>query len=146
MTEVAFHFNVVDKLRYSCLLLRKSQRHGVALVVTGEPQQLHALDQALWSLAPTEFLAHSTDASPPAVQRYSALSLCTQPLATQSQQLLINLGQQVPPGYEQFQRLIEIVSADDAQDRSHARQRWKHYAQSGHPLVHHDIAQKRAQR
>ena len=146
MTEVAFHFNVVDKLRYACLLLRKIQRQGVALVVTGEPQQLQALDQALWSLAPAEFLAHSTDASPPAVKRHSALALYAQPLATESQQLLVNLGQLIPPGYEQFERLIEIVSAHDQQDRAHARPRWKHYAQSGHPLVQHDIAQKRAQR
>jgi hypothetical protein len=38
MTEIAFHFNVPDKLAYSCRLLRKAYLSGARVVVTGEPR------------------------------------------------------------------------------------------------------------
>ena len=50
MTEVAFHFNVPDKLHYTCRLLRKARLSGVALVVTGQADFLQALDGALQHL------------------------------------------------------------------------------------------------
>ena len=37
MTEVEFHFNVGDKLAYSCRLLRKARAGGAKIMVTAEP-------------------------------------------------------------------------------------------------------------
>jgi len=50
----------------------------------------------------------------------------------------------VPGGFEQFERLIEVVTSD-AQDRFQARQRWKHYADRGYAITRHDLAQPGAQ-
>jgi DNA polymerase III subunit chi len=52
--------------------------------------------------------------------------------------VLVNLGDAVPDGFEGFERLIEVVTPDDA-DRQQARQRWKHYATRGYSITRHDL-------
>jgi DNA polymerase-3 subunit chi len=53
--------------------------------------------------------------------------------------VLVNVADQVPDGFAEFARLIEIVGCDDA-DRATARQRWKHYTQLGYTIARHDLA------
>ena len=53
--------------------------------------------------------------------------------------VLVNLGDAVPVGFETVPRLIEIVTADDL-DRANARMRWKQYSQQGYELIRHDLA------
>ncbi len=55
------------------------------------------------------------------------------------QQVLVNVGQAVPEGFERFERLIEVVSGDP-QDRQVGRRRWKHYEDRGYAIVPHDMA------
>ncbi|RYE57846.1 MAG: DNA polymerase III subunit chi, partial [Rhizobiaceae bacterium] len=50
---------------------------------------------------------------------------------------------ELPKGFEQFERLIEVVTLDD-QQRQDARGRWKHYADRGYAIVRHDLALKEA--
>jgi DNA polymerase III subunit chi len=50
----------------------------------------------------------------------------------------VNLGDAVPDGFEAFERLIEVVTPDDA-DRQQARERWKHYAARGYNITRHDL-------
>ena len=45
---------------------------------------------------------------------------------------------ELPPGYERFQRVIEVVTADAA-DRASARERWKHYKAQGIEPQRHDL-------
>ena len=53
----------------------------------------------------------------------------------------MNLGQEVPAGFERFERFIELVTlADD--DRAAARTRWKHYSDRGYAMKRHDLAQE----
>jgi DNA polymerase-3 subunit chi len=56
---------------------------------------------------------------------------------------LVNLGEQVPAGFERFERVIEVVSLDE-QDRQMARSRWKHYAEHGYAITRHDLNLKEA--
>jgi DNA polymerase-3 subunit chi len=51
--------------------------------------------------------------------------------------VLVNLGQATPDGFESFARLIEIVPVDEA-ERLAARQRWKHYATRGYAIDRHE--------
>jgi DNA polymerase-3 subunit chi len=52
--------------------------------------------------------------------------------------ILVNLADDVPVGFEQFQRVIEIVSTDE-QDRNMARLRWRHYTERGYTITRHDL-------
>lgn len=144
MTEVAFHFNAPEKLAYACRLLRKAAAAGAKVVVTGEPRLLRELDVALWTFAPLEFVAHCyAPAAGDAVLAASAVVLADTTRQAPHQQVLVNLGAQVPEGFERFERLIEVVSQDD-DDRQQARARWKHYADRGYAITRHDLATKEA--
>ncbi len=138
-TEVRFYVNLADRLGYACRLLRKAQGMGTQVVVTGDPQGLGALDQALWSFAPHDFVPHAMlGVAPPPVVARSSIVLAVEPLATAHRALLVNLGGGVPEGFDQFARLFELVSADTAELEA-ARERWKHYKAKGHSVEKHDV-------
>jgi DNA polymerase-3 subunit chi len=144
MTEIAFHFNAPDKLAYACRLLRKAVASGARVVVTGAPSALQALDTLLWTFSPLEFVPHCRAGSP-------AEQLMASPVVLAAHieggpelphhQVLLNLGHEVAPGYERFERTIEVVTLDD-EDRQLARQRWKHYADRGYSITRHDLKLK----
>ena len=140
MTEVAFHFNVPDKLGYACRLLRKATGSGARVVVTGDAALLRSLDVELWSFSPLEFIPHCHAASADApVLAASPVVLADSPRGTPHHEVLVNVGGPVPEGFERFERLIELVSVDD-DDRQQARARWKHYADRGYAIRRHDLA------
>jgi DNA polymerase-3 subunit chi len=141
MTEVAFHFNVPDKLEYGCRLLRKAWGSGARVVVTGEAETLRRLDQLLWTFSPLEFVPHCRLDAPPATVAATPVLLAADLADCPHHDVLVNLGQQVPAGFERFERFIELVTlADD--DRVAARGRWKHYADRGYAMKRHDLAQE----
>lgn len=143
MTEVAFHFNVPDKLTYACRLLRKARGAGSRVVVTGEPELLRSLDTELWTFSALEFIPHCDASADAQVLAASPVVLADSPRGTPHQDVLVNLGGRVPEGFERFERLIELVSRDDG-DRQQARSRWKHYADRGYAIKTHDLAAKEA--
>ncbi len=139
MTEVAFHFGAPDRLAYTCRLLRKASAAGARLLVRGSADACAALDAALWSLAPTDFITHCDASAAEAVRSRSAvLLLDTQAALDTSFPILVNLADDVPAQFEQFERVIEVVSTDE-QERSLARQRWKHYTERGYTITRHDL-------
>lgn len=139
MTEVAFHFNAADKLPYACRLLRKVCASGARAVVTGEPDTLAALDQALWTFSALDFLPHCRADAPAPLLKASPIVLAEVPVALLGHDVLVNLGSGVPAGFEHFGRLVEVVDTGDS-DRAQARVRWKHYTDRGYPIVRHDLA------
>lgn len=144
MTEVAFHSNVAGKISHACRLVRKAWSSGARVVVTGEPSVLRELDVTLWTFAEREFIPHCIAGAAPAhVQARSPVVLAVAPMDAAHRQVLINLGSEVPEGFERFDRLIEVVSREP-EDRGVARQRWKHYKDRGYALVNHDIGEARA--
>ena len=56
-------------------------------------------------------------------------------------QVLVNLGAELPAGFGRFERLIDIVSDDEA-DRRLARSRWRHYADRGYAITRHDFSRR----
>lgn len=149
MTEVSFHFNVPDRTSYACRLLRKAVRQGVTVVVAAPLPLLREFDAALWSFDPIEFVPHLTlRAGEPVAARFGATPvwLTDDPRTAPCHDVLVNFHAAepgVPIGFESYLRLIEIVADDDA-GRVAARERWKHYAARGYPLVRHDARHEAA--
>jgi DNA polymerase-3 subunit chi len=52
---------------------------------------------------------------------------------------MVNLGPETPAHFSRFDRLVEIVSADET-DRAAGRERWKFYRERGYPMHRHDCA------
>jgi DNA polymerase-3 subunit chi len=138
MTEVAFHFNAPDRVAYACRLLRKAVSSGAKIVVVGAPDTLQQLDVALWTFSPTDFVPHCHFDSDPSIVAASPVILASTTTSMPHQQVLINLGHLVPEGYEQFDRVIEVVELND-EDRQLARGRWKKYTEHGYTITRHDL-------
>ncbi|HEY1231201.1 MAG TPA: DNA polymerase III subunit chi [Ramlibacter sp.] len=141
MTEITFHVNTPDKVGYACRLLRKAWGAGSKVAVTAEPELLRELDVALWTFSAVDFIPHCYEA-PDAQRERTPIVLVDSARAAPHVDVLLNLGASVPEGFERFERLIEVVSADEA-DLQQARRRWKHYASRGYAMTRHDRAETR---
>ena len=142
VTAVAFHFGAPDKLAYACRLLRKAAATGARVMLVGKAQDLQRLDTALWGVTPQDFVTHAQSEAKPAVRDRSSVLLGTTAFVGVNQPpILVNMADDIPDGFVQFDRVIEIVSTDEA-DRNLARLRWKHYAQLGIAITRHDLQLK----
>ena len=139
MTDIEFRFNLSDPVDYACRLLRKGAMQGGAqLVVTGSADTLEAVDAALWQTEPTDFVAHCrADAPTEVLQRSPVVLAASADAALPHRAVLVNLGNEVPAGFERFERLIELVAEDEA-SRGAGRARWRHYKNRGYGIRHQD--------
>lgn len=138
-TEVAFHFGAPDRVAYTCRLLRKATARGARLVVRSNPAELADLDIALWNVGAVDFISHCVASVSDDTRARSAVLLVTDDAELRAEApVLVNLGTDVPGNFDHFQRVIEIVSTDEA-DRMQARKRWKLYSERGYQIVRHDV-------
>ena len=140
MARIEFHFNAPALVPYACRLLRKVHGRGLRAQVVGHSTTLSQLDQMLWTFSPLEFLPHCTAGAPEPMRQSSVVLLSEQPSPDWQRQVLVNLGEAVPEGFENFERIIEVVSVDELH-RAQARERWRQYTRMGHELVRHDLTQ-----
>ncbi len=143
MSDVAFHFNVADRLGYACRLLRKAQRLGTAVSVTGAASLLDRLDELLWTFEPTEFVPHlrvAASVAPAGHLQPTPLWLVDDiAQAPPDHRVLLQLADEVPDGVDRFERVIEIVSTDP-DEAAAGRLRWRAHAQAGRRIVRHDAS------
>jgi DNA polymerase III subunit chi len=141
--ELAFHFNVPERVAYAARLLRKAQRLGSEVAVVGDPSLLDRLDRQLWVAEPMDFVPHlrlRRGEAAAAHLQATPLWLCdtleqVAPRFTQ----LVSLAAEVLPGFERFERVFEVV-ADEPDERASARQRWRAYQDLGCTITRHDVA------
>ncbi|HEX7635702.1 MAG TPA: DNA polymerase III subunit chi [Noviherbaspirillum sp.] len=135
MTRIDFHSNVPDKFAYTCRLVRKARAANCQVVVlTKDRSTLMALDQQLWTFSELEFLPH--------VIAGDSLAADTPIILTDRDdadlphhQILINLSERTPTHFARFERMFEIISADD-DDKAAGRERYRFYQQRGYSLTH----------
>lgn len=139
MTHIDFHVNAPAKLPYACRLARKVYGTGLPVVFYGDEATLDAFDHLLWTFSPLDFIPHC--------RARDALARVTPVLLAGSADadacihhgLIVNLDRTQPEFFGRFERMIEVVEADDA-DLEAGRARWKFYKDRGYPLNRHDLA------
>jgi len=142
VTRIDFHSNAPDKALHACRWLRKAALDmGTQVVVAGDDAVLDQIDLRLWQLAPTEFVAHCRADADPAVLQRTPVVLGLPAAALGDRPLLLNVGAEVPTGFERFERLVELVGADAA-DVQAGRARWRHYKQRGYAVTNLDLANR----
>ena len=151
--QVDFHSGVTDKLDHACRLLRKAARQGARVQVCGDPGELDALDQALWTFDPQEFVPHLRwrgDEAPPAALHRTPVWLLASgqpwPVGVPRAAVLVNPGPQAPAAPDlapPVERVVEIVGQGPAEVEA-GRRRWRHYAQRGLEPRHHTFAREQA--
>jgi DNA polymerase-3 subunit chi len=143
VTGVEFHFNAPDKVGYACRLLRKAAAKGAKVAVTADASFLRELDTVLWTFEPLEFVPHCLANAPARVVDATPIVLCDDVKASPHHGVLVNLGGEVPEGFERFERLIEVVTQRE-DDRTGARERWQHYKSRGYDIKRVDLELKDA--
>ena len=133
MTQVDFHFNVPDTGRYGCRLVRKAWQAGHKVVVYCEDtRRLASFDRLLWEFAPLSFIPHVSVRHPLAERT---------PVPASHRQVLVNLGERMPPAFADYARVVELVGTD-AQSRQAARARFRSYREQGYTPLTHDVEER----
>lgn len=151
MTRIDFAFGAPDRLRMACQVVRKRFLAGQRLVVyCRDGSRLAAFDRMLWAFDDTSFVPHVLANDPLASETPVVLTAGDPQQAAQAAQpaggdasplWLLNLDTECPPGFDTFERLLEIVS-EDPDDKLAARQRWRVYQNAGHTPVSHDLSRQ----
>jgi DNA polymerase-3 subunit chi len=137
MTRVDFYFNAADRLQGACRLAGKAAAQGTRLLIyTPEPETRQRIDRLLWTWPATGFVPHCAAGDPLAPETPVLLDGGTD--AAPDCDIVLNLGADAPPGFERFERLLEIVGRDDA-ERQQARGRYRFYRERGYRIADHDL-------
>ncbi|MCG6872944.1 MAG: DNA polymerase III subunit chi [Gammaproteobacteria bacterium] len=121
--------------RVACRLANKAWRAGNQVFIhTRNEDETQAMDELLWTFSPGSFVPHGTGESDPA----APVVIDAGPAPEDHTAVLISLRDEVPEGFSRFQRLAEIVAADEVA-RNGARERYRFYRDRGYPLEKHDV-------
>lgn len=138
MPDVAFHFNAPDRLAYACRLLRKAYLRKARIFVWVSEGDLVRLDTALWTMGAGEFIPHCRSDDLDMLKSRSPIQLGLQLPEQRSDLILVNLRHDMPADPAAFNRVIEVVTLDEA-DRAPARERWRQYKALGLEPQRHDL-------
>lgn len=132
MTRIDFYHYADDKLRYACRLATKAYGHSSRLVVySPERRVLEDFDRSLWTFQATRFVPHCFAEA--AIAAETPIVLASSGDGLPHHDVLLNLGDEWPPFFASFERLLEIVAADDA-DKARARARYAFYRKRGYDI------------
>ncbi|MEB2332035.1 MAG: DNA polymerase III subunit chi [Nitrosomonas sp.] len=139
MTQIDFYTGAADRLLIACRLCAKAVQQGLKTVVHVPDERLAGqFDKLLWTFTPTGFVPHCrvdnklADVTPVIMNSRPVL------MEAGCFDVLLNLDADVPPGFEQFPRVVEIV--DETEDgKLQARKRYRHYQEQGHDVRHHRL-------
>lgn len=137
MTRIDFYRYADDKLRFACRLAARAHGANKRLVVYSPDRQvLGDFDRSLWTFQATGFVPHCFVES--GIADETPVILATSGDALPHHEVLLNLSNEWPPFFASFERLLEIVGADE-DDKGRARQRWSFYKDRGYDLQVHDV-------
>lgn len=143
MTRVDFYLlgsGAGDRDLYACRLADKAFRlgHG-AYIYTADADAAQRLDKLLWTFSQGSFVPHGlyAEAAPDTTPPFPVAIGCLEPpLACHD--VLISLHAEVPPFFSRFERVVDLVGADEA-EKTRARERFRFYRERGYPLQTHEL-------
>ena len=127
-----------DRFAYSCRLAEHihTSRKLRILIHCPDQRQARDLDRLLWTYRDESFLPHGLVGETDPALTPILISADGQP--EQEDQVLINLGTEVPEFFSRFERLCEPLDHDPA-IRDAGRKRYAYYRDCGYPLKHHEV-------
>lgn len=132
MTRIDFYHYADDKLRFACRLAAKACEQSSRIVVwSDDADLLGRFDRDLWTFQSTRFVPHVWAGSGLAAE--TPVILATSEEHLPHHDVLLNLGAEWPPFFSTFERLLEIVAADE-DDKAKARSRYAFYKKRGYDI------------
>jgi DNA polymerase-3 subunit chi len=138
LTSIDFYFNAAERLAVACRLAAKAvQQNNRVLVYAPEPELARKFDRLLWTWQAVSFVPHCHAGDPLAEETPVLISSANEEF--ENREVLVNLGLECPPFFARHERLLEIVSQDEA-DRIAGRARFAFYRDRGYAMRSHDLA------
>lgn len=138
MTRIHFLHGARDRYQAAVAWLEQRSRRGLtALVYLEREEDLTLLDRLLWTQSALGFIPHCRLGD--RLQTETSIVLTSDIENIHQSNCLVNLTNDVPPGFSRFEELVEIISIDDS-DRLPARERFRFYRERGYDLQNIDIS------
>lgn len=139
MTRVDFYV-LTDQTsveQFACILVNKVIRQGMDIHIHTDSKQFATrLDELLWTFRDISFIPHAlTDDQG---QGAVPVTIGWPDQSVMTDQVLINLGSDIPNIAPNFDRIIEIVSVDE-DSRARSRGHFRQYREQGFDLHSHDL-------
>jgi len=137
VTRIDFYRYAEDKVRFACRLAATAfDRESRVVVYSPDAKVLADFDRTLWTFQATRFVPHCFANSAVAAETPIVLSSSGESLPHHD--VLLNLADEWPPFFSSFERVLEIVSADEG-DKERARERYAFYKKRGYDIKVNDI-------
>ncbi len=138
MTRIDFYSNAEPKLQVACQLTAKAFQQQMRVVIYAPDENVaRSLDKLLWTYQAIGFVPHCLASHALAPETPVVIALDEGGIP--HDKVMLNLHGETPPSFSRFERLIEVVSADE-DDRRLARERYRLYRDRGYEIRHHDLA------
>lgn len=139
MTQVAFY--VVEGAcaddQLVCKLSATAYRQGHEIHIhSPDPATVAHLDGLLWTYRDISFLPHAQAHDEHAKDTPIHIGYGT--TTPRFSDVLINLAEQVPVFFSQFERVVELVGYQDP-ERLNSREHYRFYKERGYPVHTHNI-------
>ncbi|SNX59532.1 DNA polymerase III, chi subunit [Nitrosomonas ureae] len=139
MTQILFYSGSNNKLQTTCRLCAKAiQQHMRVLIYVPASKLLDQLDQLLWTFSSTSFIPHCNILDDAKLVSATPVILSGQIQVNSPFDVLINLHDQSPHLFDQFDRLIEIAGTSH-EDKLAARERYRFYKNAGYEIQHYHL-------
>ncbi|HWT54005.1 MAG TPA: DNA polymerase III subunit chi [Rhodocyclaceae bacterium] len=141
MTKIFFYHGMNDRLPYALRLISGAWAQQKALTIYApDPGLAQQLDNLLWTQNSTGFIPHCLGDSPLAAETPILIARNEEELGRSTQdQRLVNLSNELPPGFARYESLVEVVSQED-EVRNSGRERVRFYRERGYEVQFKDIS------
>lgn len=112
------------------LTLKAHEAENQVLIHSNHPQILQSLDDYLWSFSKTSFIPHVLVQNDDEVDDIDPIVLAHFEPNIPQKDLLIQLADQVPSNFKDYQRIIEVLY-NEPNYLALGRERFKFYRQNG---------------
>ena len=139
MTEITFYTFADSPLDVARRVAAKAHGQGKQVMIYAPDAAVaDAIDRLLWTTPALSFVPHCRDSD--ALAGETPVLIGANADALRQADVMINLHTEQPPTFARFERLVEIVSQDDA-GREQGRARYRFYQTRGYALKTHDLRQ-----
>jgi DNA polymerase-3 subunit chi len=129
--------NVNARFTFACRLIEKAYKTGHRIYIhTENTAAAHAIDELLWTYRDDSFLPHNLYGEGPAQSPPIQIGCALTP--EKHRDILLNLSDNVPAFFKQFNRILEITS-NDTKTQDDARERFRFYRKEGAPITTHKL-------
>jgi DNA polymerase-3 subunit chi len=138
VTTIDFYFNAEDRFQVACRLAAKAVSQGKRMLIYApDADTASRIDKLLWTWQAIGFLPHCAANDELAAETPVLIAAGEETPADCA--LILNLSAGAPPHFTRFERLFEVVTAEEA-ERAAGRDRYRYYLDRGYKIANHDLA------